>query len=104
MDCTQHITRSLDHTITSEGGAQVQMDTRGGLRLEKRALVTLVPMLTLLPAPLQLLAVVVQALQAHDAIMKAHPGQIQSARVKTKWAEKPPEAGQEFTCGNCPPS
>lgn len=34
---------------------------------------TLVLMLALIPPPLQLLSIIVQALQAHDAIVKAHP-------------------------------
>lgn len=34
---------------------------------------TLVLMLTLIPPPLQLLPVVVQALQTHDTIVETHP-------------------------------
>ncbi len=34
---------------------------------------TLVLVLTLIPSPLQLLPVIVQALQAHNAIVKTHP-------------------------------
>lgn len=63
---------------------------------------TLELQLRLLPLPLQLLPVVVEPPQTHDATLEAVP--VADGNVSSVSHVTPTSSGSQLTCGSCPPS